>query len=132
MDFEKAQELTELEGKVSLILVKIKDPCEVIETRDLLQEKFGVEFEVLAPKIEAQQNIQSQLAGFQLGLNIQSIVSLFVCGFLVFNTMFMAVGKNETYCGRAREQFNQPKSLEWFEYLYNEMKKREQQPTKIG
>jgi len=26
----------------------------------------------------------------------------------------------------AREQFNQPKSLEWFEYLYNEMKKREQ------
>ena len=24
-----------------------------------------------------------------------------------------------------RKQFNQPKSLEWFEYLYNEMKKRE-------
>jgi len=31
----------------------------------------------------------------------------------------------------AREQFNQPKSLEWFEYLYNEMKKREQQLAKI-
>jgi hypothetical protein len=26
----------------------------------------------------------------------------------------------------ARKQFNVPKSLEWFEYLYNEMKKREQ------
>jgi len=26
----------------------------------------------------------------------------------------------------ARKQFNQPKSLEWFEYLYNEMHKREQ------
>jgi hypothetical protein len=25
-----------------------------------------------------------------------------------------------------RKAFNQPRSLEWFEYLYNEMKKREQ------
>ena len=96
MDFEKAQELTGLEGKVSLILMKIKDPAEVTETRDLLQEKLGVEFEVLAPKIEAQQSIQSQLAGFQLGLNIMMIVALLVCGFLVFNTMFMAV-KERTY-----------------------------------
>jgi len=96
MDFKKAQELTGLEGKVSLILMKIKDPAEVTETRDLLQEKLGVEFEVLAPKIEAQQSIQSQLAGFQLGLNIMMIVALLVCGFLVFNTMFMAV-KERTY-----------------------------------
>jgi putative ABC transport system permease protein len=91
MDIEKAQELTGLEGKVSLILVKVKDSAKVIETRDLLQERLGVEFEVLAPKIEAQQRIQSQLAGFQLGLNIMIMVSLLVCGFLVFNTMFMAV-----------------------------------------
>jgi len=27
-----------------------------------------------------------------------------------------------------RKHFNQPRSLEWFEYLYNEMKKREQKP----
>lgn len=91
MNFEKAQELTGLEGKVSLMLVKIKDPAKVIETRDLLQEKLGVEYEVLAPKIEALQNIQNQLAGFQLGLNIMIAVALLVCGFLVFNTMFMAV-----------------------------------------
>jgi len=96
MDFEKAQELTGLEGKVSLILVKIKDPAKVIEARDLLQDKLGVEFEVLAPKIEAQQSIQRQLAGFQLGLNIMMMVALLVCGFLVFNTMFMAV-KERTY-----------------------------------
>ncbi len=91
MDFEKAQELTGLEGKVSLIFVKIKDPAKVIETRDLLQDRLGVEFEVLAPKIEALQSIQSQLAGFQLGLSIMMAVALLVCGFLVFNTMFMAV-----------------------------------------
>jgi putative ABC transport system permease protein len=96
MDFKKAQELTGLEGKVSLILVKIKDPAKVIETRDLLQKKLGVEYEALAPKIEAQQRIQSQLAGFQLGLNIMIMVALLVCGFLVFNTMFMAV-KERTY-----------------------------------
>lgn len=96
MDFEKAQELTGLEGKVSLILVKIKDPAKVIETRDLLQEKLGVEYEVLAPKIEALQSIQGQLAGFQLGLNIMIAVALLVCSFLVFNTMFMAV-KERTY-----------------------------------
>jgi len=31
-----------------------------------------------------------------------------------------------------RKQFNQPKSLEWFEYLYNEMKRREQKGVKDG
>ncbi|UCC33905.1 MAG: ABC transporter permease, partial [Candidatus Bathyarchaeota archaeon] len=96
MDFEKAEELTGLEGKVSLVLVKIEDPGEVVETRDLLQDRFGLEFEVLAPKIEAIQNIQTQLAGFQLGLNMMTAVALLVCGFLVFNTMFMAV-KERTY-----------------------------------
>jgi putative ABC transport system permease protein len=96
MDLEKAQEITGLEGKISLILVKIKDPAKAIETRDLLQKKLGVEFEVSAPKTEAQQRIQSQLAGFQLGLNIMIMVALLVCGFLVFNTMFMAV-KERTY-----------------------------------
>jgi hypothetical protein len=32
----------------------------------------------------------------------------------------------------ARKQFNQPKSLEWFEYLYNEVKKREQRGVNNG
>ena len=31
-----------------------------------------------------------------------------------------------------RKAFDMPESNSWFEYLYNEMKKREQQPTKIG
>jgi putative ABC transport system permease protein len=96
MDFAEAQNLTGLEGKVSLILVKITDPAKVMETRDLLQKKLGVEFEVSAPKIEAQQRIQGELSGFQLGLNIMMIVALLVCSFLVFNTMFMAV-KERTY-----------------------------------
>jgi len=96
MDFKKVQELTGLEGKISSILVKTKNPAKVIETRDLLQEKLGLEFEVLAPKIEAINSIQSQLAGFQIGLNIVNAVALLVCSFLVFNTMFMAV-KERTY-----------------------------------
>jgi len=31
-----------------------------------------------------------------------------------------------------RKELNQPEAGKWFEYLYNEIKKREQQPTKIG
>ena len=31
-----------------------------------------------------------------------------------------------------RKQYNMPKSFSWFEYLANEMKKREQQQAKIG
>ena len=31
-----------------------------------------------------------------------------------------------------RRHFNQPRSLEWFEYLYNEMKKRQQVGVKNG
>jgi len=31
-----------------------------------------------------------------------------------------------------RKQYNLPKSLEWFEYLYNEMKKREQKGASHG
>jgi putative ABC transport system permease protein len=96
VDFKKAQEMTGLEGKISVILVKLEDSTKAMEVRDLLQNELEVEFEVLAPKIEAQQRIQSQLAGFQLGLNIMIMVALLVCGFLVFNTMFMAV-KERTY-----------------------------------
>jgi len=96
MDIATAQEITGLQGKVSLVLVKIKDPAKVMETRDLLQKKLGVEFEVLAPKIETQQRTESQLTGFQIGLNVMIMAALLVCGFLVFNTMFMAV-KERTY-----------------------------------
>ena len=34
--------------------------------------------------------------------------------------------KMKPYIEGGRKEWNQPKSLEWFEYLYNEMKKREQ------
>jgi putative ABC transport system permease protein len=96
MDIRRAQEITGLQGKVSLVLVKIKDPAKVVEIRDLLQEKLGVAFQVSAPKIESQQRSQSQLAAFQIGLNVMIMAALLVCGFLVFNTMFMAV-KERTY-----------------------------------
>jgi putative ABC transport system permease protein len=96
MDIVKTQEVTGLQGKVTLALVKIKDPAKVMEVRDLLQNELGVGFEVSAPKIETQQRTQSQLAGFQIGLNVMIMAALLVCGFLVFNTMFMTV-KERTY-----------------------------------
>lgn len=96
MDIATTQEVTGLQGKATLALVKIKDPAKVMEVRDLLQKELGVGFEVLAPKIETQQRTQSQLAGFQIGLNVMIMAALLVCGFLVFNTMFMTV-KERTY-----------------------------------
>jgi putative ABC transport system permease protein len=96
MDINTAQEVTGLQGKISVVFMKIKDQEKVVETRDLLQKELGVEFEVSAPKIESQQRTQSQLAGFQMGLNVMVVAALLVSGFLVFNTMFMTV-KERTY-----------------------------------
>jgi putative ABC transport system permease protein len=96
MDITVAQEVTGLQGKVSVVFAKVRDQKRVVETRDLLQKELGVEFEVSAPKIESQQRTQSQLAGFQIGLNVMVMAALLVSGFLVFNTMFMTV-KERTY-----------------------------------
>jgi len=95
-DLVTVQNMSELQNKISMIVIKVEDSAKTIETRDLLQEQLGIEFDVLAPKVEAQERIQSQLQGFQIGLNIMIMVSLLVCGFLVFNTMFMSV-KERTY-----------------------------------
>jgi len=95
-DLKTAQNMSGLQDKINTIFVKVKDNAKTIKTRDLLQKRLGVEFDVVAPKVEAQQRIQGQLQGFQVGLNIMIMVSLLVCGFLVFNTMFMSV-KERTY-----------------------------------
>lgn len=40
--------------------------------------------------------------------------------------------KFKPYAEGIRKQFNQPEFYCWFEYLYNELKKREQKQAKIG
>jgi putative ABC transport system permease protein len=96
MDTAAAQQVTGLQGKISVVFMKIKSQEQVVETRDLLQKELGVEYEVTAPKIETQQRTQGQLAGFQIGLNVMIMAALLVSSFLVFNTMFMTV-KERTY-----------------------------------
>jgi putative ABC transport system permease protein len=48
-------------------------------------------YNVSAPKVEAVQRIEAQTAGFQIGLNVMVAISLVVCSFIVFNTLFMTV-----------------------------------------
>jgi putative ABC transport system permease protein len=95
-DLATVQDMSGLQNKIGYIFVKVADSAKVTETRDRLQEKLGIEFDVSAPKVEAQQRIQGQLQGFQVGINVMILVALLVCGFLVFNTMFMSV-KERTY-----------------------------------
>ncbi|MFQ5999609.1 MAG: ABC transporter permease [Candidatus Bathyarchaeia archaeon] len=93
IDFTELQKIAGLSGMTSALLVKVEKSAKTTEVRDLLQENLGPEFDVSAPKAEAEQRIEGQRAGFQLGLNIMVMVSLLVSGFLVFNTMFMAVNE---------------------------------------
>src|SRR5207247_9620938 len=68
-------------------------------------------YDVGAPKAEAVQRISGQTAGFQIGLNVMIAISLVVCSFIVFNTLFMTV-MERTYeigimraVGSSRSQF---------------------------
>src|SRR5207253_4694649 len=59
-------------------------------------------FDVTAPKAEAIERINGQMAGFQLGLNIMVLVALVVCSFIVFNTLFMTVSERTYEIGVLR------------------------------
>jgi ABC-type lipoprotein release transport system permease subunit len=66
VDFKKAQEMTGLEGNISVILVKLKDSTKAMKVRDLLQNELEVEFEVLAPKIERSNAFKASSQAFSL------------------------------------------------------------------
>src|SRR2546425_7627225 len=80
-------------GLVTHVYATIRDPSRVVIVRDSLQSALGRLFDVTAPKAEAIERINGQMAGFQLGLNIMVLVALVVCSFIVFNTLFMTVSE---------------------------------------
>ena len=59
-------------------------------------------FDVSAPKAEAVHRIQGQMTGFNLGLNAMVAVSLVVCSFIVFNTLYMTVNERTYEIGVMR------------------------------
>jgi len=79
-----------LNGRITHILASLYDPTKALQVEDVLQKALPL-YDVSAPKVEAVSRIEAQTAGFQIGLNVMIAVSLVVCSFIVFNTLFMTV-----------------------------------------
>ena len=91
LSLEELQRLSGREGKLSSLWIKLQRFEETERMRGRLEELFGPEFEVHAPKIEAVEMMRRQTSSFRQGLDVMVTVSLVVCLFLVFNTMFIIV-----------------------------------------
>jgi putative ABC transport system permease protein len=95
------QSATRLQALITHILATIDDPSRAPIVRDQVQQRLPL-FDVTAPKAEAAQRIQGQMAGFQLGLNVMVAVAMVVCSFIVFNTLFMSVNERTYEIGVMR------------------------------
>ncbi len=95
------QTSTGLQGLISHIFATIDDPSKAAVVRDEVQKQLPL-FDVSAPKAEAAQRIQGQMAGFQLGLNVMVGVAMVVCSFIVFNALFMSVNERTYEIGVMR------------------------------
>ena len=81
------------QGKITHIYASLFDPTKALEAEKELLKTLPSSYDVSAPKAEAVQRIDSQTAGFSIGLNVMIGVSLVVCAFIVFNTLFMTVSE---------------------------------------
>ena len=102
LSLEEAQRLSGREGKLSSLWIKLQRFEDTERVRDRLSELFGPEFEVHAPKIEAVEVMRRQTSSFRQGLDAMVTVSLVVCLFLVFNTLFITVRERVTEIGILR------------------------------
>ena len=81
------------QGKITHIYASLFDPTKALEAEKELLKTLPSSYDVSAPKAEAVQRIDAQTAGFSIGLNVMIGVSLVVCAFIVFNTLFMTVAE---------------------------------------
>ena len=79
-----------LGGQVTHIYASLYDSTKALLVENDLQKLLPL-YDVSAPKAEAVQRITAQTVGFQIGLNVMTAISLVVCSFIVFNTLFMTV-----------------------------------------
>jgi len=90
-----------LGGEISHIYASLYDSTRAIQVVNELQKVLPT-YDLRAPKAEAVQRIQGQTAGFQIGLNVMIGVSLVVCSFIVFNTLYMTVSERTYEIGIIR------------------------------
>jgi putative ABC transport system permease protein len=79
-----------LSGQITHVYVTLYDSTKALQVENNLQKLLPL-YDVSAPKAEAVQRISAQTTGFQIGLNVMIAISLVVCSFIVFNTLFMTV-----------------------------------------
>jgi putative ABC transport system permease protein len=79
------------DGRITHIYASLYDPTKAVQAETQLLKALPDNYDVSAPKAEAVQRIDSQTTGFQIGLNVMIGVSLVVCSFIVFNTLYMTV-----------------------------------------
>jgi putative ABC transport system permease protein len=90
-----------LNGEITHIYASLFDSTKAIQAVNELQRILPT-YDVSAPKAEAVQRIEGQTAGFQIGLNVMIGVSLVVCSFIVFNTLYMTVSERTYEIGVIR------------------------------
>jgi putative ABC transport system permease protein len=90
IDLPDLQSDLNLNGRISHIYATLYDSTRALQVENDLQKLLPL-YNVSAPKVEAVQRIEAQTAGFQIGLNVMVAISLVVCSFIVFNTLFMTV-----------------------------------------
>lgn len=102
MDLPQLQSQLGESGRVTHILATLFDSTKAIQVENELLKTLPTAFDVTAPKAEAVQRIQAQTTGFEIGLNVMIGVSLVVCSFIVFNTLFMTVNERTYEIGILR------------------------------
>ncbi len=92
MDIRAAQQFFNYPRQLTDVIVKVEDAGRTEFVQKAIERNLGSDFKVRAMKedIEAE---QSNLEGWRQGLNIMSMVALFVCLGLVVNTMYMNVSE---------------------------------------
>ncbi|HEX4920782.1 MAG TPA: FtsX-like permease family protein, partial [Candidatus Bathyarchaeia archaeon] len=101
MSLPQLQSLLGLEGNVTRVFARLYDPTQALSVQSDLQKQLP-SYDVSAPKAEAVQRIHAQTTGFEIGLNVMIGVSLVVCSFIVFNTLFMSVSERTYEIGVLR------------------------------
>jgi putative ABC transport system permease protein len=101
MDIGWAQELLQLQGKLTTVLFRINDPNHPEAVSDQLQRLLPPDVLVQAPEQRSKQ-VEEMLAGFQLNLTALSMVSLLVGVFLIYNTITASVVRRRSEIGILR------------------------------
>jgi putative ABC transport system permease protein len=90
------------DGRITHIYASLYDPTKAPQVENQLLKELPPSYDVSAPKAEAVQRINAQTSGFEIGLNVMIGVSLVVCAFIVFNTLFMTVSERTYEIGILR------------------------------